>query len=141
MKDTHTPQTQATIRCAIYTRTATSQTHDELPNSLAGQRKAAEAYIRSQQHLRWLCLPVRYDDDGVSGLTLDRPALERLLADMQDGKIDRLIVNQLDRLTRSWSDMATLFAAFKKYGTALSSVTENLDNCPVLDVLGLQVMR
>lgn len=117
------------IRCAIYTRTATTQKRDDLPTSLAAQREAAEAFIASRG---WLCLSDRYDDDGRSGITLDRPALIRLLADIQDGKIDHLVVYRLDRLTRSLSDLATLLAVFKKYNTALSSATENLDNYPVL---------
>ena len=132
------PLSPPVARCAIYTRTATTQRHAESDTSLAAQRKTAKAFIASQRHRGWLCLPDRYDDEARSGLTLDRPALKRLLADIQDGKIDHLIVYRLDRLTRSWTDMTTLIAVCKKYGTALSSVTESLDNCPVL---GLQVMR
>ena len=125
-KRKQTTPSKPQVRCAIYTRTAAQQKHDELPNSLAEQRKAGEAYIRSQQHLGWLCLPDRYDDDGVNGLTLDRPALKRLLADIQDGKIDHLTIYYLDRLTRSSSDLAKLFAFFEKHGVTFSSVTEDL---------------
>ena len=79
-----------------------------------------------RRHLGWICLADRYDDDGVSGLSLDRPALKRLLADIQDGKIDHLTIYYLDRLTRSSSDLAKLLAIFEKHGVTLSSVPEHL---------------
>ena len=79
-----------------------------------------------RRHLGWICLADCYDDDGVNGLTLDRPALKRLLADIQDGKIDHLTIYYLDRLTRSSSDLAKLLAIFEKHGVTLSSVPEHL---------------
>jgi DNA invertase Pin-like site-specific DNA recombinase len=94
--------------------------------SLAAQREAAETFIAKQQHWGWLCLPARYDDDGQSGVGLDRPALTRLVVDLRDGKIDYLIVYRFDRLTRSLSDLATLLAVLEKYRTKLVSVTEDL---------------
>ena len=126
-------------RCAIYTRTATTQQPDEQDSRLAAQREAAEAFIAKQQHRGWLCLPARYDDDGQSGVSLDRPGLQRLLADLRDGEIDHLVVYRLDRLTRSLSDLATLVAVFEKHGTTLVSATENLSHYPVLGLKQVEV--
>ena len=126
-------------RCAIYTRTATTQQHCELAMSLASQREAAEAFIAKQQHRGWLCLPARYDDDGQSGISLDRPALQRLLAEIRAGKIDHLVVYRLDRLTRSLSDLFTLVAVFEKHGTTLVSATEDLSHYPVLGLKQVEV--
>ena len=133
------PKTPTPIRCAIYTRTATTQQHGELTMSLAAQREAAEAFIAKQQHRGWLCLPARYDDDGQSGVSLDRPGLQRLLADLRAGKIDHLVVYRLDRLTRSLLDLFTLLAVFEKHGTKLISVTEDLSRYPVLGLKQVEV--
>ena len=107
--------------------------------SLAAQREAAEAFIAKQQHRGWLCLPDRYDDDGQSGISLDRPALKRLLADIRAGKIDYLVIYRFDRLTRSLSDLATLLAVLEKYRTKLVSVTEDLSRYPVLGLKQVEV--
>lgn len=128
MKPTHEPR----VRCAIYTRTATTPKPDDLPTSLAAQRRAARAFIDRQRPQGWFCLPDRYDDDGHSGITLDRPAMKRLLADIRSGRIDHLVVYRLDRLTRSLSDLTTLLAIFKEYNARLNSVTEDLDDYPIL---------
>ena len=127
------------MRCAIYTRTATTQQHCELAMSLAAQREAAEAFIAKQQHRGWLCLPARYDDDGQSGVSLDRPGLQRLLADIRAGKIDYLVIYRFDRLTRSLSDCFELLAIFKKHGTTLVSATEDLSHYPVLGLKQVEV--
>ena len=107
--------------------------------SLAAQREAAEAFIAKQQHRGWLCLPARYDDDGQSGVSLERPGLQRLLADIRADKIDHLVVYRFDRLTRSLSDLATLLAIFKKHGTTLVSATEDLSRYPVLGLKQVEV--
>jgi site-specific DNA recombinase len=133
------PKTPIPMRCAIYTRTATTQQHCELTMSLVAQREAAEAFIAKQQHRGWLCLPARYDDDGHSGISLDRPGLQRLLADLRDGKIDHLVAYRLDRLTRSLLDLATLLAVLEKYRTKLVSVTEDLSRYPVLGLKQVEV--
>src|ERR1700687_2975239 len=86
-----------TIRCAIYTRKSTEEGLEQEFNSLDAQRAAAEAYIASQQHAGWLCLPERYDDGGYSGGTLDRPALQRLLADLAAGQIECVLTYKVDR--------------------------------------------
>ena len=106
---------------------------------LAAQRDAAEVFIANQQRRGWLCLPNRDDDDGQSGVSLDRPGLQRLLADIRDGEIDHLVVYRLDRLTRSLSDLATLVTVFEKHDTKLISVTENLSHYPVLGLKQVEV--
>ena len=102
----------APVRCAVYTRKSTEEGLDQDFNSLDAQREAAEAYIRSQAHAGWTCLPERYDDGGYSGSNLDRPALQRLLADIQAGQIDCVLTHRVDRLSRSLLDFARLMETF-----------------------------
>src|SRR5207245_7050485 len=89
------------IRCAIYTRKSTEEGLEQEFNSLHAQRESAEAYIKSQKQAGWVCLPQKYDDGGFTGGNLDRPALKRLLADVDKGLIDCLVVYKVDRLSRS----------------------------------------
>src|SRR5262249_19087927 len=95
-----------TLRCAIYTRVSPEQGLEQDFNSLDNQREAAEAYIKSQAHEGWRCLPTQYNDGGFSGATLDRPALQKLLADVRARLIDVVIVYKVDRITRSLADFA-----------------------------------
>src|SRR4051794_20307329 len=95
-------------RCAIYTRKSSEEGLEQEFNSLDAQREACEAYVRSQRHEGWSLLPGAYDDGGFSGGTLERPALRRLLADIQVGKVDLVIVYKVDRLTRSLNDFARI---------------------------------
>src|SRR5881628_1625811 len=88
----------ATVRCAIYTRKSTEVGLEQNFNSLDAQREAALAYIQSQRHEGWKCLPTRYDDGGFTGGNMDRPALTRLLADVEAGRIDSVITYKVDRL-------------------------------------------
>src|SRR5437016_6563519 len=99
-------------RCAIYTRKSSEEGLEQEFNSLAAQREACEAYIRSQQHEGWALTRTRYDDGGFSGGNLERPALQRLLADIRTGRIDIVIVYKVDRLTRSLADFARLVEIF-----------------------------
>src|SRR5689334_2312180 len=92
--------------CAIYTRKSSEEGLEQEFNSLAAQREACEAFIRSQQHEGWALARPRYDDGGFSGGNLERPALQRLLADIRTGRIDILVVYKVDRLTRSLADFA-----------------------------------
>src|SRR5271168_1962274 len=101
-------------RCAIYTRKSTEEGLQKEFNTLDAQRDAGEAYIRSQAHEGWVCLPDRYDDGGFSGGNMDRPALQQLLADIEAGKIDAVIVYKLDRLSRSLLDFARILETFEK---------------------------
>src|SRR4051794_29729204 len=100
------------VRCAIYTRKSTEEGLEQDFNSLDAQREAGQAYIHSQRAEGWLCLPARYDDGGFTGATLDRPALKRLLADIQAGLIDTVLVYKVDRLSRSLLDFARMMETF-----------------------------
>src|SRR5437879_5212814 len=84
-------------RCAIYTRKSSEEGLEQAFNSLHAQREACEAYIQSQRHEGWTCLPQAYDDGGLSGATLDRPALQQLLADIQEGRVDVIVCYKVDR--------------------------------------------
>src|SRR5437879_2218724 len=100
------------LRCAIYTRKSTEHGLELEFNSLDAQRDACEAYIKSQASQGWKALPQHYDDPAYSGGNLDRPALKKLLADIEAGRIDVVVVYKIDRLTRSLADFAKLVAAF-----------------------------
>jgi DNA invertase Pin-like site-specific DNA recombinase len=99
---------KAQIRCAIYTRKSSEEGLEQEFNSLDAQRESCEAFIRSQKHEGWLCLSEMYDDGGISGATMERPALKRLLADIEAGSIDTVVVYQVDPLTRSLNDFAKI---------------------------------
>src|ERR1700689_3008588 len=94
----------AQVRCAIYTRKSTEEGLDQNFNTLDAQRESAEAYILSQKHEGWVTLPERYDDGGFTGANMERPALKRMLADIEAGKLDCIVVYKYDRLSRSLSD-------------------------------------
>src|ERR1700757_4308077 len=93
-----------TVRCAIYTRKSSEEGLQQEFNSLQAQREACEAFITSQRHEGWVCLRAGYDDGGVSGATVGRAALQRLLADLTAGRVDIVVVYKIDRLTRSLAD-------------------------------------
>ena len=99
-------------RCAIYTRKSSEEGLEQEFNSLAAQREACEAYIRSQQHEGWGMAKTHYDDGGFSGGNLERPALQLLLADVRAGRVDIVVVYKVDRLTRSLADFARLVEIF-----------------------------
>ena len=94
------------LRCAIYTRKSTEHNLDLAFNSLDAQREACEAYIKSQAHEGWRLLPEPYDDGGLSGASLERPALQLLLTEVRQGRVDVIVVYKVDRLTRSLADFA-----------------------------------
>ena len=105
MKD---PATKRSFRCAIYTRVSTDEGLEQDFNSLDAQREASEAYIKSQAHEGWRLIRDHFDDGGYSGGSMDRPALQKLLADVQARRIDVIVVYKVDRLTRSLADFAKL---------------------------------
>jgi site-specific DNA recombinase len=113
------------VRCAVYTRKSTDEGLDSDFNSLDAQREAAESYVASQKAEGWVCLPEHYDDGGFSGATTQRPALQRLLADMDAGAFDVLVVYRTDRLSRSILDFLRLLERTEKAGVAYVSVTES----------------
>jgi len=102
MRSLGSTRRHARVRCAIYTRKSSEEGLDQEFNSLQAQREACEAFINSQRHEGWVCLPAAFDDGGFSGATMDRPALQRLLADITAGRVDTVVVYKIDRLTRSW---------------------------------------
>src|SRR5205807_3569688 len=97
-------QRTARVRTAIYTRKSSEEGLDQEFNSLQAQREACEAFINSQRHEGWVCQRAAYDDGGFSGATMERPALQRLLADIAAGRVDTVVVYKIDRLTRSLAD-------------------------------------
>src|SRR6266852_3782227 len=113
----------APMRCAIYTRKSSEEGLEQEFNSLDAQREACEAYIRSQRHEGWVCLPGMYDDGGISGATLERLSLKRLLAEIEAGAIDAVVVYKVDRLTRSLADFAKIVEVFDAKGVSFVSVT------------------
>ncbi len=121
------PRTMAatkTVRCAIYTRKSTNEGLDNGFSSLDAQREAAEAFIQSQRGDGWTCLPTRYDDGGFSGGTMHRPALRRLLADVEAGNVDAVVVYKVDRLSRSLLDFARIMEVLDHHGAAFVSITQ-----------------
>ena len=104
----------ARVRCAIYTRKSSEDGLDQEFNSLQAQREACEAFINSQRHEGWVCLPTCYDDGGFSGATMERPALQRLLADITAGRVDTVMVYKIDRLTRSLADFAKIVDSMRE---------------------------
>jgi site-specific DNA recombinase len=96
------------VRCAVYSRKSTEEGLEQEFNSLDAQREAGENYIASQRQEGWSCLPDRYDDAGCSGGNMERPALQRLLADIVAGKVDVVVIYKLDRLSRSLLDFARM---------------------------------
>ena len=127
-------------RCAIYTRKSTEHNLDLEFNSLDAQREACEAYIKSQAHEGWRLVPDRYDDGGLSGASLDRPALQNLLADVRVGKITIVVVYKVDRLTRSLADFAKLVELFDEYGVSFVSITQSFNTTSSMGRLTLNVL-
>ncbi len=115
------------FRCAIYTRKSTEHNLDLEFNSLDAQREACEAYIKSQAHEGWRLVPDRYDDGGLSGASLDRAALQKLLADVGAGRITIVVVYKVDRLTRSLADFAKLVELFDQHGVSFVSITQSFN--------------
>ncbi len=115
------------LRCAIYTRKSTDENLDSDFNSLDAQREAAELYIKSQAHEGWIVLEERYDDGAYSGATMERPALQRLIEDIERDRIDILIVYKLDRLSRSLVDFAKMIEFLEERNVTLVSVTQSIN--------------
>ena len=128
------------VRCAIYTRKSTSEGLDQEFNSLDAQREAAEAYIASQQGAGWVCLSDHYDDGGFTGANLDRPALMRLMGDIEAGKIDAVVVYKVDRLSRSLLDFAKMMETFERFHVSFVSVTQHFNTATSMGRLILNVL-
>jgi site-specific DNA recombinase len=126
--------------CAIYTRVSTDNRLDQEFNSLHAQREAAQAYVKSQIHEGWKLVRDPYDDGGFSGGTLDRPALQKLITDIRERKIDIVVVYKVDRLTRSLTDFAKLVELFDAHGVAFVSVTQAFNTTSSMGRLTLNVL-
>ena len=131
---------EGTVRCAIYTRKSSDEGLEQSFNSLDAQREACAAYILSQASEGWTTLPDIYDDGGLSGGTLERPALQRLLAEVASGHIDIIVVYKVDRLTRSLLDFSKLVEAFDKAGTSFVSITQSFNTTTSMGRLTLNML-
>ncbi len=127
-------------RCAIYTRKSTDEGLEQDFNSLDAQRMAAENYIASQKHEGWICLPERYDDGGFSGGNLERPALKKLLEDVEKGKIDIIVVYKVDRLSRSLLDFSRIIEILDKHKASFVSVTQHFNTTDSMGRLTLNIL-
>lgn len=128
------------LRCAIYTRKSTEEGLDQSFNSLDAQRDACAAYIKSQAHEGWSATKVIYDDGGFSGGNMDRPALQRLLADVDAGRVDVIVVYKVDRLTRSLADFARIVEILDRAGASFVSVTQSFNTTTSMGRLTLNVL-
>lgn len=128
------------IRCAIYTRKSTEEGLDQDFNSLDAQRESGEAYIASQKNEGWTCLPDRYDDGGFTGGNIERPALKRLLTDIEAGKVDCIVVYKVDRLSRSLMDFARMMTTFEKHSVSFVSVTQQFNTTHSMGRLTLNIL-
>jgi DNA invertase Pin-like site-specific DNA recombinase len=131
---------QMRLRCAIYTRKSSEEGLEQSFNSLDAQREACEAFIASQKHEGWNILPEMYDDGGFSGGTIERPAFQRLLVDVGEGKIDVVVVYKVDRLTRSLSDFAKIVEIFDKRSVSFVSVTQQFNTTTSMGRLTLNIL-
>jgi len=127
-------------RCAIYTRKSSEEGLEQAFNSLDAQREACAAFVMSQKHEGWTVLPARYDDGGFSGGTMERPALKRLMADIEAGQIDVVVVYKVDRLTRALSDFAKLVDVFDRCGVSFVSITQQFNTTTSMGRLTLNVL-
>ncbi len=139
-KNITTASGKAQIRCAIYTRKSSEEELEQEFNSLDAQREACEAFIRSQKHEGWVCLSELYDDGGISGATMERPALKRILTDIEAGRIDAVVVYKVDRLTRSLNDFAKIVEVFDRQAVSFVSVTQQFNTTTSMGRLTLNML-
>ena len=136
----HRPRSLRKLRCAVYTRKSSEEGLDQEFNSLDAQREACKAYIASQKPEGWLLVPDRYDDGGFSGGTLERPALRRLLADIEDGRIDVVVVYKIDRLSRCLMDFSKLVEVFDGHAVTFVSITQSFNTTTSMGRLTLNIL-
>src|SRR5436190_12385052 len=128
------------LRCAVYTRKSSEHGLEQDFNSLDAQREAGEAFVKSQAHEGWRCLRTHYDDGGLSGGTLERPALQSLLTDIGARKVDVVVVYKVDRLTRSLADFAKLVELFEAHGVSFVAITQQFNTTTSMGRLTLNVL-
>ena len=134
------PATVRKLRCAVYTRKSSEEGLDMEFNSLDAQREACEAFIASQRAEGWVLVRDRYDDAGISGGTLERPALKRLVADIQEGLVDVVVVYKIDRLSRSLVDFTKLVEVFDANNVTFVSVTQSFNTTTSMGRLTLNIL-
>jgi site-specific DNA recombinase len=139
-RKTRQPDPLQRVRCAIYTRKSHEEGLDQEFNSLDQQRESAENYIASQKSDGWAAIPEQYDDAAISAATLDRPALQRLLADIEQHRVDVVVVYKIDRLSRSLRDFGRLMDVFDQHGVSFVSVTQRFDTSSSMGKLTLNVL-
>jgi len=132
--------TPPALRCAVYTRKSTEDGLEQAFNSLDAQRDAGEAYIASQKSEGWVCLADKYDDGGFTGGNMDRPALQRLLADIEAGKVDCIVVYKVDRLSRSLIDFSKIMDVLERHKVSFVSVTQQFNTSTSMGRLMLNVL-
>ena len=128
------------LRCAVYTRKSKEDGLEQEFNSLDAQREAGEAYVKSQASEGWECLPDHYDDGGFTGGNMDRPAVQRLMADIEAGRVDCVVVYKVDRLSRSLLDFARMLEAFERHNVSFVSVTQQFNTATSMGRLILNVL-
>ncbi len=128
------------LRCAVYTRKSSEEGLEQAFNSLDAQREAGVDYVHSQKHEGWHLLPERYDDGGISGGTMERPGLKRLLADVEADKIDIIVVYKVDRLSRSLGDFARMIELFDQRRVSFVSVTQQFNTTTSMGRLTLNIL-
>src|SRR6476469_4754963 len=128
------------LRCAVYTRKSSEEGLEQEFNSLDAQREACEAYIASQKPEGWVLVPDRYDDGGISGATLERPALKRLLADIEEHLVDVVVVYKIDRLSRALMDFSRLVEVFDRNNVTFVSVTQSVNTTTSMGRLTLNIL-
>lgn len=128
------------FRCAVYTRKSTEDGLEQEFNSLDAQREAGEAFVKSQASEGWECVPDHYDDGGFTGGNMERPALRRLMADIEAGRVDCVVVYKVDRLSRSLLDFARMMETFEKYNVSFVSVTQQFNTASSMGRLILNVL-
>lgn len=134
------PSVVRKLRCAVYTRKSSEEGLEQEFNSLQAQREACEAYVASQRSEGWVLVRDRYDDGGISGGTLERPALRRLLADIEDGLVDVVVVYKIDRLSRALMDFSKLVEVFDRNGVTFVSVTQSFNTTTSMGRLTLNIL-
>ena len=134
------PESKAAMHCAIYTTKSSEEGLEQSFNSLDAQREACEAFISSQRHEGWKMLPNRYDDGGYSGGSMERPALKRLLQDIEAGKVNVIVVYKVDRLTRSLADFSKIVEALDAKGVSFVSVTQQFNTTTSMGRLTLNIL-
>ena len=134
------PKVVRKLRCAVYTRKSSEEGLEQEFNSLHAQREACESYIASQRSEGWVLVRDQYDDGGISGGTLERPGLKRLMADIEDGLVDVVVVYKIDRLSRSLADFAKLVEVFDRNGVTFVSVTQSFNTTTSMGRLTLNIL-